>query len=457
MNAQQDNLTEQLVDYTLGLSYESLPPGVVDRTKQLFLDYLGVALGGRVYADPSESILRAVTLLSDGQRGQSTVVGDSREFPPHFAALLNGAFAHGMDFDDTHRDGIMHPGAPIFSTLMALAEEKGSDGKEFLTAAVAAYDVANKIGRAVGEGVHKRGLHPTATSGIFAATASGARMVGLSREQALNALGINVSQAAGSQQFLEQGRWNKPLHVGLAAHNAIYALKLAACGFKGAVQPLEGRFGYFYSYSADGWDPTKITGLGTDFEVMSTAIKPYPCCRYNHGLIDAALELVWEHQMASENIATMDVYISPVGHSLVGEPVGLKRNPTSVIEGQFSAYFAAAVTAVDGEYTWASYTKLQDPAVKDLMAVTTVHPTPEMERMACQLRITTKDGRTLQKDVTLAKGEPETPLTWEEATAKFISLAQHSLGLKNSQRVLEAVQVLEGVQDVSEFTALLRP
>ena len=457
MNAQQDDLTERLVDYTLDLSYESLPPEVVARTKQLFLDFLGVALGGRIFADPSDSISRAVNQLSDGQPGPCTVVGEARKFPPHFAALLNGAFAHGMDFDDTHRDGIMHPGAPVFSTLMALAERNRSTGREFLTASVAAYDVANKIGRAVGEGVHKRGLHPTATSGIFAATAGGARLIGLSQEQALDALGINVSQAAGSQQFLEQGRWNKPLHVGLAAHNAIYALTMAGCGFKGAVHPLEGRFGYFYSYSADGWDPSKITGLGTEFEVMSTAIKPYPCCRYNHGLIDAVLELAQEHGLAPDNIASMDVYISPVGHSLVGDPVELKRNPVSVIEGQFSAYFAVAVTAVDGEYTWASYAKLQDPAVMALMAVTTVHPTPEMERMACQLTVTTKHGRTLQKDVTLAKGEPETPLTWEESTAKFISLAQHSLGLRNSQRVLEAVQELEGLEDVSEFTVLLRP
>ena len=457
MAIEKRDFTERLVDHALGLSYESLPPEVIDRTKQLFLDFLGVALGGRAFADASSTILQGVKDLSDGQPGPCTVVGESNKFPAHFAALLNGAFAHGMDFDDTHRETILHPGAPIFSTLTAMAEERETTGREFITAAVAAYNVSNKIGRAVGEGTHKRGFHPTATTGIFGATAAAARLAGLNREQALNALGINVSQAAGSQQFLEFGGWNKPFHVGMAAHNAIYALTMASHGFKAVAHPLEGKFGYFFSYSATGWDPKGIDGLDTDFEVMATGIKPYACCRYNHGLIDAALALVREGPLAPEEIASMDVYIAPLGHRIVGEPVEVKRNPKTRVEGQFSLYFAPAVTMVDGEYTWQSYDKIQDPVVKRLMAVTTSHPSEEMVAFACRLTVNTKDGRTLSKDVPLAKGEPENPVTWEEGIAKFTSLAQETLGQGGAERVVEAVQGLEHVEDFSQFTELLRP
>ena len=457
MTVQDRDLSERFVDYTLGLSYESLPPEVLDRTKQLFLDFLGVALGGRVFADASGPIMQGVKDLMNGQQGPCTVVGEADTFPSHYSALLNAAFAHGMDFDDTHRDSIMHPGAPIFATLMAVAEEHGATGREFLTAAVAAYDVANKIGRAAGEGFHKRGLHPTATTGIFAATAGAARLMGLSREQGVNALGINGSQAAGSQQFLATGGWNKPLHVGLAGHNAIYALIMARRGFQGAVHPLEGRFGYFFSYSADGWDPAKITGLGTDFEVMSTGIKPYPCCRYNHGLIDAVLEMMPQHQLAPQDIASMDVYLSPLGHNLVGEPVDRKRNPVAVVHGQFSVYFASAVAAVDGEYSWRSYDKLQDPRIKTLMGVTTSHPTEELQRMACRMTIATKDGRTLSKEVPLAKGEPENPVTWDEGISKFNGLAQSTLGQDGAKRVVQAVNDMEQVEHFAEFTKALRP
>ena len=457
MTEQGNGLSERLVDYTLGLSYENLPPEVVDRTKQLLLDFLGVALGGRVFAEVTGSVLQGARDLLNGQQGVCTVVGETEKFPAHFAALLNGTFAHAMDFDDTHRDAIMHPGTPIFSTLMALGEEKGTTGREFLTAAIAAYDVANKIGRAVGEGVHKRGLHPTATTGIFAATAGGARLIGLGRDQAQNALGINVSQAAGSQQFLESGGWNKPLHVGLAAHNAVYALTMARHGFLGARHPLEGRFGYFFSYTADGWDPGKISGLGTDFEVMATGLKPYPCCRYNHGLIDAVVGLVGEHGLALEEIASIDVYMSPLGHNLVGEPVDLKRNPATVVEGQFSSYFASAVAALDGGYNWQSYEKLEDPVIRDLMGVTTSHPTEEMRGMACRVTIVMKGGREFIKEVPLAKGEPENPMTWEEVIAKFTSLAQGSLGQSGAERVVQVVRDVEQVEDLSKLTAVLRP
>ena len=313
MAIQSKLLTEDLVDYTLGLGHESIPPEVLDKTKQLFLDYLGVAFGGRRFAEASPSIMGAVNDLSNGQRGPCTVVGDGERFPSHYAALLNGAFAHAMDFDDTHRDAVMHPGAPVFSTLMAVAEENGYSGRDLLTAAVAGYDVANKLGKAVKGGIHKRGLHPTATTGIFAATVAAAKLLGLSRDEAINAMGINVSQAAGSQQFVEFGGWNKPFHVGMAAHNAIFALTLARRGFLGASSPLEGRFGYFFSYSANGWDPAEIAGLGTEFEVMYTGIKPYPCCRYNHSVIGAVRDLVQEHRLSPGDIASMDVYINPVG------------------------------------------------------------------------------------------------------------------------------------------------
>ena len=457
MVAKDLGISEQLVDYTLGLSSEAVPPEVLDRTKQLFLDFLGVALGGRALAEASGPILLGVRDLLNGQEGPCTVVGEHSRFPAHFAALLNGAFAHGMDFDDTHRDAIMHPGSPIFATLMAVAEENGTSGREFLTAAVAAYDVANKIGRAVGEGIHKRGLHPTATTGIFAATASAARLAGMSRDQTLSAWGINVSQAAGSQQFLESGGWNKPLHVGLAAHNAIYSIAMARHGFLGAIRPLEGRFGYFFSYSAHGWDPAQISGLGTDFEVMSTGVKPYPCCRYNHGVIDAVAGLVREHRVSPDDIASMDVYISPMAHTLVGEPEGLKRRPTTVVEGQFSGYFASAVAAVEGGYSWQSYDRLQDPRVHALMGITTCHPTPEIKGMACRVTIATRDGQELERGVPLAKGEPENPVTWDEGIAKFASLAEGTLGQERARRVVNAVRGLEDTQDFSEFAALLRP
>ena len=452
MASNKIRLTERLVEYIQGLTYDTLPPEVIDQTKLLFMDFLGVAFGGRIFAESSGPILESVKDLLDGQRGSCTVVGEVEQYPSHAAALLNGAFAHSMDFDDGNREGGIHPGAPIFATLMALAEETGATGRQFITAAVAAYDVANKVNRSVGDGPDLRGFHGTSTTGIFGATVGGGHLLGLDREQTLNALGINVSQAAGSYQFLENGSWNKRLQVGLSASNAIYALTLARRGFQGARQPLEGRFGYFFSYSAEEWDPAEIRGLGTEYEVMQTGIKPYPSCRFTHGPMEAVVELMQQHRLAAPDIESIDVVLSSLGHELAG----LKPNPTNVVEGQFSIHFVVALGATDGNFTWQSYDKLQDPSVRRIMGITNCHPSPQIEVLGSRVEIVTKSGLKLSKEVPIPKGEPENPLTQEDTTAKFLSLVEGTLGANGAHHVARAIQELENVEDFNSFARALR-
>ena len=456
MNFESEEITERLVDHSLRLQYNDLSVSVVQRTKHLFLDFLAVAFGGKHLAESSGAIMEGVMDLANGQTGPSTIIGHHKKTPAHFAALLNGTFAHSLDFDDTHRDAIIHPGAPIFATLMAVAEKYSKSGRDVITGAVAAYDMAIKINKAIGEGVHKRGFHASATTGIFGATVGGARLMELTREQVLNAVGLNGSQSAGSQQFLEFGGWNKRLHVGLAAHNAVYALTLAQHGFQGAPRPLEGRYGYVFNFSADGWDISKIDVPDGELEIMNTGIKPYPCCRYNHGPIDAVMELSSENRLESEAIDSMDLYFSPLGHEVVGVPAVLKRNPSNIVEGQFSAYFAAAAAAVYQEYNWDSYQKLQDPKVKALMKVTTSHPDPELERFGSRIDIKMKDGRVLSRDVPLATGEPERFLRWEDEVLKFNSMAEPVLGVSRARLVVESIADMENIDDFSLFTSMLR-
>ncbi|MBI2872403.1 MAG: MmgE/PrpD family protein [Chloroflexi bacterium] len=450
------NVSHRLAEYALSLKYEGVPEPVRRRTRELFLDFLGVALGGR-QVESTPPILAATRALLSGGSGPCTVVGEAQTFPAHLAAMLNATLAHSMDFDDTHAGAVMHIGTPVFATLLALAEEKGSSGRDFLTAAVAGYDVGCKIGKGHGESVHHRGFHPSATTGVFAATAAGGRLLGMAQPQVLNALGLNVSQAAGSQQFLENGAWNKRLHVGLACHNAIYSLAFAREGFKGAVSPIEGRFGYYRLYCQDGYDLERaVSGLGTEFEVMATAVKPYPCCRYNHGPIDAVVDLVRQHDLRPTDIAAIDVYMPPTGHALVGEPADFKRRPSDVVEGQFSVFFAAAVAALWRRYGWDAYGALSDPQVQGLMQKVHAHADPGVRGLGARTVITTTRGQRLTMDVPAPKGEPENPLAWEEMAEKFRSLATGVLGAERTRQVIATVGRLDSLADVRELTRLLR-
>ncbi|GBD10587.1 hypothetical protein HRbin23_00231 [bacterium HR23] len=453
-----DGLTVRLVDYALSVQWERVSPPARERVKQLFLDFLGVALGGRGLADSTPALLRAGRSLAKGARGVCTVVGERRGFPPPVAAFLNGAFAHSLDFDDTHRDSITHPGTPIFATLMALAEVHHTSGERFLESALAGYEVTCRIGLAHGEAVHRRGFHPTATTGIFGAVSAGAHLLRLSREATLDAFGLAGSMASGSLQFLVTGGWNKRVHVGLCAHNAIYALTMAGEGVKGARAPLEGHNGYLRSYAEGAVKPARaLEGLGDgQWQVLRTAVKPYPSCRYNHAVIDAIAHLVRRYEVQAEEVARLEIALPPIGYALVAVPVEEKRRPRSSVDGQFSVYFASAVAMLEGGLTWASYQRLDDPQVLALIDRTVVREDPSLQGMGARVMLVTHKGGRWEAEVPYPLGEPENPLPWDGFARKFLGLAQTVLPPARADAILQRAQNLEGEGDMAQFISLLR-
>ncbi len=452
-----NGITNALVDYAQTLKYEDIPPEVLERTKHMLLDFLGVAYGGLRTGESSGPVIGGVLDLASGAAGESAVLGRPERLPAHYAALLNATFAHSMDFDDTHRDAVIHIGTPLFATLLALADEHEVSGRDFLTAAVIGYDVTGKVGKAHGGSVHARGFHPTATTGIFGCSAAGARLLGYSAQQTANAMGLNVSQSAGSTQFLENGSWNKRFHTGLAAHNAVMSLVMARHDYLGATSPIEGSRGYFALYAGDGADASRaLDGLGSDFEVMNTAVKPYPCCRYSHATIDAVADIVRAESLASPDIDGIEIAMGETGFGLVADPAEMKRVPSNVVEGQFSVYFAAAATAGKGAYAWDAYDRLDDAEVRRLMQRTSVTLDQRFgSGMESIVSLRTADGRTIERTVPYPKGEPENPMTWDEMQAKFTEWSAPVIGAERAAQVIESVASLQSLSSMSELTANL--
>lgn len=450
-------ITNALVDYAQNLKYEDIPPEVLERTKHMLLDFLGVAYGGLRTGESSGPVIDGVLDLASGAAGESAVLGRPERLPAHYAALLNATFAHSMDFDDTHRDAVIHIGTPLFATLLALADEHEVSGRDFLTAAVIGYDVTGKVGKAHGGSMHARGFHPTATTGIFGCSAAGARLLGYSTQQTANALGLNVSQSAGSTQFLENGSWNKRFHTGLAAHNAVMSLVMARHDYLGATSPIEGSRGYFALYAGEGADASRaLDGLGSDFEVMNTAVKPYPCCRYSHATIDAVADIVRAESLASPDIDGIQIAMGETGYGLVADPAEMKRVPSNVVEGQFSVYFAAAATAGKGAYAWDAYDRLDDAEVRRLMQRTSVTLDERFgSGMESIVSLRTADGRVIERTVPYPKGEPENPMTWEEMQAKFTEWSEPAIGAARAAQVIQSVASLESLASMSELTANL--
>ncbi len=452
-------ITTEYAEYVTGLEYEEIPEEVVDYAKKLTLDAIGISIGARSRAESSDSFVDGVDSLADG--GAATVFATGEGLEPEYAALLNGALVHSLDYDDTHRGASHHPGAPVIPAAIATAEDVDREvsGKELLTAIVAGYEVSCRLGMAINPAAHyERGFHGTATCGTFAATAAAAKIAGLSAEELENAFGLNGSQAAGSQQYLANGSWNKRAHPGLSAHSGILAVRFAQAGFYGSEAPIEGEDGFLNAYSDDPKPELATAGLGEEYELYETGLKPYPCCRYMHAPLDGVFELISEHGITPENFESASVNIAEAGVGLVGRPIERKRNPKSFVDGQFSMPFGVALAVVAGEATVDSFLEWCDSYGDDfsrIMEATEVGSSEKVnevypEKWCAEVSIETTEG-TYETFVEYANGEPENRMSWDDTIDKYEELTV-DLPSSAAGELLEAVRSLESI-DVTDLTA----
>ncbi|HYZ32121.1 MAG TPA: MmgE/PrpD family protein [Crenalkalicoccus sp.] len=461
MAATVPGVTDAIACYCAGLDFAVLPAEVQERTRFLLLDLVGNIVRGRHDAESTPALLAAARALGLAAGG-SAVFGDAARYTPAGAALLNGALAHSLDFDDTHAAGTLHPGAPVIPAALAAAEMVGADGRTVLSGIVAGYEVTCRLALALPGGDHyDRGYHPTATCGAFGAAAAAARIFGLGPAAVADAFGIALSQAAGSLQFLANGAWTKRFQVGWSAMCGLSAAALAREGFRGAAEAFEGRAGFLRAYAPKPTAERALQGLGTAFELMNTAVKPYPSCRYGHACIDAAIALRAAHGLRPEEIEAVTMGLPNKGMLLVGAPLAYKQNPQNVVDGQFSGPFVVACALATGQMGWESYALLQDATVRALLPKIACEEDPEIqalfpEWMAGKLTLRAR-GQTFTQMVKVAKGEPANFLAEDELRGKFHGLANAVLGEERAAALADAVLALDRAPDVHGLMRLGTP
>jgi 2-methylcitrate dehydratase PrpD len=417
-----------LVEFLHPLEASNLPAEVMDRARYFLVDYLACTIRGSREAS-SQAVQRMVCRA--GANGCSTVIGTKIRTIPGLAALANGAAAHSIEQDDTHSGGSIHLGATMYSAALALAETMPETSLEtFLAAVVAGFEAAARIAMAVQPKEHYAlGFHMTATCGVFGAAITCAKLLGLTLDQTIAAVGIAGSMSAGSMEFLADGAWTKRIHPGLAAQNGIQAAMLASEGFSGPLRILEGRDGFLHGYSRNPIPERLTEHLGESFEILHTAVKPHACCRYMQGPIDAILALMREHNLNRTEIGRIEVAVLEAGWGIVAEPHAKKYNPESVVDMQFSMPFGAAIAALDGAAGLDQFTveKARSPKVRELMPKVELVKDPRIEETfprewPARVAIELNDGRRYEKFVRYPKGDPENPLSWDEMEAKFRAL-----------------------------------
>ncbi len=444
--------TRELVEFLHGMQPGNLPGEVLDRARYFLLDYLAVAIRGS-----REESARAVQRMVEriGANGCATVIGTRMRTIPGLAAMANGAAAHGIEQDDTHSGGSIHLGATMYSAALALAETMPETSSEsFLSAVVAGFEAAARIAMAVQPKEHYAlGFHMTPTCGVFGASITSAKLLALTAEQTLAAVGIAGSMAAGSMEFLAEGAWTKRIHPGLAAQNGIHAALLAAEGFSGPLHILEGRDGFLRGYSRNPIAERLTEGLGESFEILHTAVKPHSCCRYMQGPIDAILAIVHEHNIEAGTIQRIEIAVLEAGWGIVAEPKEKKYNPESVVDAQFSMPFGAAIAVFDGAAGLDQFTlaKARSPKVRELMAKVAMAKDAGIEatfpkEWPARVVIELADGQRFEKFVRYPKGDPENPLTWNEIISKFRALAGAVISSERCDEIIEAVSSAKPAQ-----------
>src|SRR5438309_3109554 len=410
----ENSPTRALAQYSAGLSYKDIPEEVIAHIKFCLIDSLGCALFGSTL--PWGKIIRS--FVKELGKGKGALIwGDGAEVPSTNAPLANGTLIHSFEMDDLHRVGVIHPGAESIPAADALIRRFGNvDGKRFLIAVVAGYEVGCRVGMTGGASQLRRGFHPSATSGTFAAGAAAAKMLQLNADKTVHALGIAGTQAAGLMAA-QHASMVKRMHPGRSAQAGVYGALLATKGFTGIEDVLEAPYGGFCSTFIDKPDLSHLTDrLGERFETLNVGFKPYPCCGSNHTSIDALKKILHEHpEVNADNVDKIRIRTTRATKLHVGWPY----EPKSMTTAQMNLLFCVAILLHDRDFFVDQVTEksIRSEAVLKTTDKIEVLEDPEFEalgdegRHAVALEVQLQDGRSYSEKVLHAKGSDKHPMT----------------------------------------------
>lgn len=447
---------EALAEFVSLTRFDRLPFGVIHEVKRRVLDVVGIALSAS-RTDTGSIIQNYVR--AQKRDGQAVLWGAGDTVSPTMAALANGTMIFHMELDDVHLTSHTHPGVTTIIPSLAVADDLGVSGRDVITAVAVGYDVQARIGNAVSPSIYlDRPFLPAATLGTFGAAGAVAKLLGLGSKETLSALGTAafLTPLALFENYAK-GAATKELSMGWAGMSGIMAIELARQGFIGAPSWLEGPLG-FAGAAADHYDLQHLVrGLGKEYEILRTGIKPYACCRQHHTAIDAALEIRGRHSPPPQEIERV------VHRTFKVASRGNNQEPATIAGAKYSAPFSISVALIEGKAWREQYTaeKMNDETVRALARKVEVVADPELEALydlkwPSIVEVFMRDGKVYSARRDLPKGEPEYPVSDEELKEKFLTLACDAISTDRAEALYQMIWNLEELPKTSELTALLR-
>jgi 2-methylcitrate dehydratase PrpD len=430
-------LTRALAERSAALGPGDLPEDVTEISAQALLDWFGVTLGG--CREQAPEMLRAA--LADDAPGPATVVGRGVRRSALSAAAVNGTASHVLDFDDVNMVVIAHVSAAVLPAALALAEEADLDARALLTAYVAGYETACRIGVALGPAPYEQGHHATGLLGTFAAAAACSRLLGLDAERTTTALGLAATQAAGMKWHF--GTMAKSLHAGRAAADGLLAARLAAGGFTARAGAIEAEQGFAALAGGDCDEAAALADPPSGWYVRENLFKHHAACFLTHSMLEGLGEL-----LDGREVERVNVHITALERGACAIAA-----PATGLEVKFSLEHLAAMalrgrsTAVIGD------ADVQD---RDLLAARelVVLEDDGVPAAATKVDVRFADGSAESAAVDVNAPEQDLARQRDRLAGKFDVLAVPVLGEDGARRLLERLSPLSPATRVGELMEL---
>ncbi|MFN3607611.1 MAG: MmgE/PrpD family protein [Hyphomonas sp.] len=445
---------EAFVSHALGLRWEAMPDSARGAVKTFLLDSLGVGIAGA--GAPLTASMRQAALAWAGA-GDANVWGQgSYRTSAANAAFLNGFQIHCQEFDCVHEPAVVHPMATILAALMATCDRQGAvPGAELGAAIAAAVDVATGLGIAAKTPLK---FFRPATAGIFGATLGVARLRGLTKAEARNAMGYALSFASGTMQAHSEGKPALPVQIANAARGAVMACDLAAAGMEAAQDSIEGQFGYLTLFES-GFDVAPaVASLGTVFRIAEVSHKPFPTGRAAQGGIVLAKQAK-AAGIQPEDIKALTLRAPPLIKRLVGRPA---QAGMSASYARLCYPYSGALTLIDGHVGLKDFSAdaLARPDVAALAAKIAVVEDGQVDPAAFTpqtLRIELVSGKMHEFTLYSLLGAPADPLSPAQNEAKFRECCAFGFGARREDieaALIAAVANLENLEDAGRLSRL---
>ncbi len=416
------------------LTFEELPPEVVDKVKTGLLDFLSCAFEARELPWGCQAIR-----IAGGAAGPATVIGTDVRSSPDEAAFANATLGHGLVREDMHAGAVSHLGVVIFSTLLALAAQRKAAGRDFILSAVCGYEIGAAVGCAIMDREIVRKFRPTGITGPLAGAVAGGRLLALDEDAMVSALGFAANATGGLNEWPYGGGDEMFFHPGFAARNAVTAVELASAGARASESALDGHAGLFAGLNKSDC-VARVAPFSGEFEILSVYYKPAPACNYAQTATQAAYAIAMQDGFRSGEVESI-VVRAP--EAAVEYPGCDYSGPFDrILQAKMSIQYCVAAALARGAIEEANYRVLDDPEINRLAGVTTLEIDRELTAVypsaqEAEVIVLLRNGKTASRK--LADVIPATP---EQIRERFRAACA------NWRAIEEIVDNLEGQSDM---------